>query len=51
MLIKKTYRAFSFFREIVKISRDKQGENQYMLVGMSKKVYREMVKEMNIIAS
>jgi hypothetical protein len=35
----------------MQIPRDKRGENQYMLVGMSKKVYKEMVKEMNIIAS
>jgi hypothetical protein len=35
----------------VKIPDDKQGEIQYMLVGMSKRVYKEMVKEMNIITS
>jgi hypothetical protein len=29
---------FFFFREILKIPRDKQGENQDMSVGMSKKV-------------
>jgi hypothetical protein len=30
--------SFSFFREVMKIPRDKQGENQYMLIRMSKKV-------------
>jgi len=34
----------------MKISSNKLGESQYMLVGMSKKVYMDMVKEMNIIA-
>jgi hypothetical protein len=33
----------------MKIPSDKQGESQYMLVGMSKKMYKEMVKEINII--
>ena len=42
---------FIYFQEILKISRDKQGENQNMSVGMFKKVHKEMVKEMNIIAS
>jgi hypothetical protein len=35
----------------MKIPSDKQGESQYMSVGMPKKVYKEMVKEMNIISS
>jgi hypothetical protein len=35
----------------MKITRDKLGENQHMSIGMSKKMYKEMVKEMNIIAS
>jgi hypothetical protein len=35
----------------MKIKSDKRGEIQYMLVGMSKKVYKVIVKEMNIIAS
>jgi len=35
----------------MKIPSDICGDNQYMPVGMSKKVYKEMVKEMNIIAS
>jgi ATP-dependent Zn protease len=43
--------SFSFFREIMNIARDKRGENQYLVVAMSKKVYKEMVKYMNIIAS
>jgi hypothetical protein len=34
----------------MKIPRDKQRKNKCMLVGMSKKLYKEMVKEMNIIA-
>ena len=32
------------------IPKKKQGDQKYMLVGMSKKVYNEMVKQMNIIA-
>jgi hypothetical protein len=43
--------SFSFFKDIMNIPRDKRGENQYMVVGMSKKMHKEMVKEMNIIAS
>jgi hypothetical protein len=35
----------------MKIPSDGLGEIQYMWVGMSKKVYKEMVKEMNIISS
>jgi hypothetical protein len=35
----------------MKIPSNKQGESRYMPIGMSKKVYKEMVKEMNIIAS
>jgi hypothetical protein len=35
----------------MQILSDKRGKKQYLLVGMSKKVYKEMVKEMNIIAS
>jgi hypothetical protein len=35
----------------MKIPSEKRGEIQYMPVGMSKRVYIEMVKEMNIIAS
>jgi hypothetical protein len=35
----------------MEIPRDEWGDNQYMLVGMSKKMYKEMVKEINIIAS
>jgi hypothetical protein len=41
---------FSFFRKIMNIPKEKQGDHKYMLVGMSKKVFKEMVKEMNIIA-
>jgi hypothetical protein len=37
--------SFSFIREIMNIPRDKKGENQYMLVVMSKKMYKEMVKK------
>jgi len=35
----------------MQVPRNKRGENQYMLVGVSKKMYKEMVKEMNIIVS
>ena len=35
----------------MKISKDEGGNIRNMLVGMSKKVYKEMVKEMDIIAS
>ena len=35
----------------MKIPKDKWGEHQYMLVGRSQNVYKEMVKEMNIISS
>jgi hypothetical protein len=35
----------------MKISSNKQGEIHYMSIGMSKRVYKKMVKEMNIIAS
>jgi hypothetical protein len=33
----------------MKIPSDERGEIQYMPVGMSKRVYKEMVKEVNII--
>ena len=35
----------------MKISKDERADIKNMLVGMSKKVYREMVKEMDKIAS
>ena len=35
----------------MKIQKDKQGEMQNMPLGMSNKVYKEMVKKMGIIAS
>jgi hypothetical protein len=35
----------------MKILKDQRADIQNMLVGMSKKVYKEMVKEMDIIAS
>ena len=35
----------------MKISKDDQADIKNMPVGMSKKVYKEMVKEMDIIAS
>ena len=35
----------------MKISKDEQADIKNMLVGMSKKVYKEMVKEMEKIAS
>ena len=35
----------------MKIPKDEQDDIQNMSVGMSKKVYKEMVKEMDIIAS
>ena len=35
----------------MKISKDKRADIRNMPVGMSKKVYKEMVKEMDIIAS
>ena len=50
MPIYKKELCFSFLRKIIKIP-EKQGDQKYMLVGMLKKVYKEMVKEMNIIAS
>ena len=34
----------------MKISKDEQADIRNILVGMSKKVYKEMVKEMDIIA-
>ena len=35
----------------MKTSKDEQNDIKNMPVGMSKKVYREMIKEMDIIAS
>ena len=35
----------------MKIPKEKWGDQQNMSVGMSKKVYKEIVKEMNIISS
>jgi hypothetical protein len=35
----------------MKIPKDQRADIQNMPVGMSKKVYKEMVKEMDIIAS
>ena len=35
----------------MKISKDERVDIRNMLVGISKKVYKEMVKEMDIIAS
>ena len=43
--------AFSFLRKIMKILKKKCVDQKYMLVGMSKKVYKDMVKKINIIAS
>ena len=42
---------FSFFKKIMNITKEKQGDHKYTLVGMSKKMYMEMVKEVNIIES
>ena len=42
---------FYLFRKIIKIPEDKRGDMQTVSVGMSKKVYKEMVKEKYIIAS
>ena len=39
------------FRKIMKISKDERANIRNMPVGMSKKVYKEMVKEMDKIAS
>ena len=39
-----------FFRNVLKILEDEQGDMQKILIGMSKNVYNEMVKEMNITA-
>ena len=39
------------FQENYENSKGKMGDLQSMLIGMSKKVYKEMLKEMNIIAS
>ena len=49
MLIKK--KVFFVVQKIMNIQKEKLGNLKFMLVGMSKKVYKEMVKEMNIIAS
>ena len=38
-------------KKIINIPKDKRGDQKYMPVGMSKKVYKEMVKEMDKIAS
>ena len=35
----------------MKISKDEQADNRNMPVGMSKKVYKDMVKEMDKIAA
>ena len=35
----------------MKLPKEKWGEPQSMMLGMSKKVYKEMVKEMNIFVS
>jgi hypothetical protein len=35
----------------MKISKDQRSDIQNMSVGMSKKLYKEMVKQMDIIAS
>ena len=35
----------------MKISKDERADIRNMLVGMSKKMYKEMVKEMDIITS
>jgi hypothetical protein len=43
--------SFYFFREIMNIPKDKRWEKKYMPIGMSKKVYKKMVKEMDIISS
>ena len=41
---------FSFFKKIMTIPKEKWGDHKYMSVGMDKTMYKEMVKEMNIIA-
>ena len=38
------------FQENYENSKGEMGDQKYMLVSMSKKVYKEMVNEMNIIA-
>ena len=48
---KNTLLSCYFFRKIMKIPEDQWADIQNMLVGMSKKVYKEMVKELDIIAS
>jgi hypothetical protein len=35
----------------MKIPSNKRGGIQYMLIGILKRVYKDMVKEMNIVAS
>ena len=40
------YRVFHLFKNIDKIPQKNQRDIQNMLVGMSEKVYKEMVKEM-----
>jgi hypothetical protein len=41
---------FSVFRKILNFPKEKWGGSKYIPIWMSKKVYKEMVKEMNIIA-
>ena len=42
---------FYISRNIMKIPKDERGDMQNVPVGVSKKVYKDMVKEMDIIAS
>ena len=45
------YYIFHFFRKIDKLPKDDQNDIRNMSIGMSKKVYKEMMKQMSIIAS
>jgi hypothetical protein len=49
--IKILYCHVIFFRKIMKIPKNQRADIQNMPIGMSKKVYEEMVKELDIIAS
>jgi len=48
---KNTLLSCYFFKKIMKIPEDERVDIRNMLVGMSKKVYNKMVKELDIIAS
>ena len=43
--------SFYIFRNIMKMSKDERGDMQNVPVGVSKKVYKDMVKEIDINAS